>query len=151
VLSRTPCGGRFTIPMVTNKITCNTGSSPTSWEQLQAILREQGVALKTGIQRVLLDLVAGGEMVCKSVCSIKDGPKDGPFLAVVKISLGDKDKYAALLTKLTGDNSLALLVEPSGPAYVQVLRCRPPFWTLLRQSCMQSLGWGPKKPPDGEP
>jgi hypothetical protein len=118
---------------------------------MEAILRDQGVALSTGIQKILLDLVAGVEMICKAVCSIKDGPKDGPFLAVVKISLGDKNKYAALLTKLTGDNSLALLLEPSGPTYLRVLRCRPAFWTLLKQSCMQSLEGVAKEPPDGQP
>jgi hypothetical protein len=137
--------------MVTNKINCITDSSPTSWGQMEAILREQGAALNADIQRALLDLVAGGEMVCKSVCSVKDGPKDAPFLAVVKLSFADRDKYAALLTKLTGDNSLALLLEPSGPAYIQVVRCRPSFWTQLKQSCMQSLAWVVKRLPDGRP
>lgn len=127
--------------MPEREIICSTDSSPTSWDQLEAGLRKQGITLTASVQKIFRDLVTDGEMADTTTCYAKDTPEDGPFLMVVKVLFPDKGKYATLLNQLTGDDTLALLFEPSGPAYVRVLRCRPSFWERLKQSCMKLLGW----------
>jgi len=107
-------------------------------KQLEDVLYEQGITLNTTGQK-LLNLFVDGEMVCEALCCSKSDSKGGPFLMVVKVSLPQKDRFEVLLTELTGDNKLGELFDPSGPAYVRVLRCRPAFWKVLKQSCVKLL------------
>lgn len=135
---REPCVGRPTILMVKSKITCGLDSSLTSWRQVEAVLDKQGITLNTKGQKVFLEFVEDEEIGVEAVCCSKGDPKDGPFLMVMKVSIKNRSKYAELLTKLTGDKTLASLFDPSGPVYVRVLRCRPAFWELLKQACIKS-------------
>ena len=136
--------------MVKHNITCSTDSSPMSREQLENVLHQQGISLDTEEQQ-LLDLVASRQMVCEALCYTKDDPKGGPFLLVVRVSLQNKAKYRALLTKLTGDKTLAVLFDPPGPAYVRVLRCRPAVWKALKECCVKSLSSGKRSKSSSRP
>lgn len=126
--------------MPESEITCSADASLTSPEQVEEVLHKQGITLSTSVHKIFRELVAGGKMAGNTVCHAEDGAKDGPFLMVVKILLPNKEKYGALLAKLTGNETIALLFEPSGPAYVRVVRCRPSFWNRLKQSCIKCLG-----------
>jgi len=87
----------------------------------------------------LLGFVANGKMVCEVLCGTESNPKFGPFLMVVTASLPKKDRYGALLTELTGDNKLAELFDPPGPAHIRVLRCRPAFFNAFRKACVSLI------------
>jgi hypothetical protein len=124
--------------MVKNNITCSTDSPPMPGKQLNGVLKKHGITLNTrGLE--FLDFFADGEMVCEMLCGTDSDPKGGPFLMVVKVSLPPKDRFDVLLTELTGDNKLAELFDPIGPAYIRVLRCRPSFWEVLKQTCVKFL------------
>lgn len=121
-----------------------------SKKQLEDVLHKQGITLDTTGQQ-LLDLVASGEMVCEALCYTKGDLKSGPFLLVVRVSLPNKAKYRALLTKLTGDKTLAVLFDPPGPAYVRVLRCQPAAWKVLKECCVKSLSSGKRSKSPSHP
>jgi len=126
-------------PTRKDNVTCIADFLPISDAELKDFLDQQGITLDTTGQK-LLKLVAAGEMVRATLCFAEGDPKGGPFLMVVKVSLPQKDRYGALLTELTGDNKLAELFNPpgpAGPAYVRILRCRPAFWKVLKQSCLK--------------
>lgn len=124
--------------MVEDNITCSADLPRMTGNQLNIVLKKHGIALNTRAQE-FLELVAGGETVCKALCSSDSDPEGGPFLMVVKVSLPQKERFGVLLTELTGDNKLAELFGPIGPAYIRILRCRPSFWTVLKQACIKFL------------
>ena len=123
-------------PTRKNNVTCIADFLTISDAELKGFLDQQGITLNTTGQK-LLELVAAGEMVREMLWFAEVDPTGGPFLMVVKVSLPQKDRYGALLTELTGDNKLADLFNPPGPAYVRILRCPPDFWKALKQSCLK--------------
>lgn len=131
-------GSLYDVPMVENNHTCSTDSSPMPRKQLEDSLYAHGITLNTAGQK-LLRLFADGKMVCEALCCSKSDPVGGPFLMVAKVSLPEKGSFKELLAELTGDNNLAELFDPFGPAYVRVLRCRPAFWKVLKQACLKVL------------
>jgi hypothetical protein len=124
--------------MVKDNITCSADSPPMPAKQLNAVLKKHGIPLNTKGEE-FLDLFADGEMVCEAQCGTDSDPEGGPFLLVVKVSLPQKEMFGVLLTELTGDNKLAELFSPIGPAYIRILRCRPSFWKVLKQACVKFL------------
>jgi len=104
----------------------------TSRGELQGVLDQEAITPNPASQK-LLDLVASGEMQCELLCRQEGDPKGGPFLMLVKVSLKDQQKYGALLTKLTGDDALTNLFEPSGPVYLRIMRCRASSWKDLKK------------------
>ena len=127
--------------MSEGEISSTSDSSPTSYQEVEAFLGEHGLTLSTHEQSIFRGLVGNGALTGEELCSFENNPQDGPFMMVVKVTWEDKSKYATLLTQVAGDDSIAMLFEPSGPAYVRVLRCRPLFWERLHRSCTKFLGW----------
>jgi hypothetical protein len=122
-----------------DNVTCSTNASPTSGAELKDVLCQQGIALDTKQKNLIEHLVAEGESVLEALCFCKEDRKEGPFLMVVKVLLPQKDLYGALLTELTGDNTLSELFDSPEPVYIRILRCRPALKNILKQSLVKSL------------
>ena len=117
-----------------NSVTCSADASPTSGAELKDVFDQQGITLDTKEKYLIDHLVAEGESVLEALCSCKEERKDGPFLMVVKVLLPQKDWYGALLTELTGDNTLSELFDSPEHVYIQILHCRPALKNVLKQS-----------------
>ena len=122
-----------------DSVTCSADASPTSGAELKDILDQQGITLDTKEKNLIDHLVAEGESVLEALCSCKEDRKNGPFLMGVKILLPQKDWYGALLTELTGDNTLSELFDSPESVHIRILRCRPALKKVLKQSLVKLL------------